>query len=174
MRKEFPLTEDEEEAFEALGGFEAYMEVVDRILREHGILRSLYSKAEREQIRRGRRPKGIIEFRYDAEKSIMAHFADLLEQAEDVQQDAGGTTSVGAMMLHLVGAKLDLTLGEGKIEHHGFSATDNAAMRYGHFQIENLVIYVTAYPIQALARKCAENLQSGAQTFDYHHGRWIV
>ena len=78
MRKEFPLTEDEEEAFEALGGFEAYMEVVDRILREHGILRSLYSKAEREQIRRGRRPKGIIEFRYDAEKSIMAHFADLL------------------------------------------------------------------------------------------------
>jgi len=68
---------------------------------------------------------------------------------------------VGAMLQHLVGAKLDVVLGEGKIHHHGFSVADHSTARQSDFQIETVAIHVTTHPSEALISKCADNLQAG-------------
>jgi len=68
---------------------------------------------------------------------------------------------VGAMLQHLVGAKLDLVLGLGKLKHHGFSVADHSTERKGDFQVESVAIHVTTHPSEALIRKCAENIRAG-------------
>ncbi len=100
-------------------------------------------------------------FHFDYGKSLRANIEDLLGQAEEVQADAGGTNYVGAMLQHLVGAKLDLVLGQGKVEHHGFSVADQSTARQGDYQVETVAIHVTTHPSEALVRKCASNLQAG-------------
>ncbi len=102
-------------------------------------------------------------FHFDPGKSIQANIEDLLQQAEEVQADAGGTTYVGAMLQHLVGAKLEIVLGKGKVEHHGFSVADHSTARKGDYQIENVAIHVTTHPSESLIRKCADNLQVGVK-----------
>jgi hypothetical protein len=100
-------------------------------------------------------------FNYDPGKSLRANIDDLLLQAEEVQTHAGGTHYLGAMLQHLVGAKLDLVLGEGRVRHHGYSVADHSTDRKGDFQVEAVAIHVTTHPNEALVRKCAKNLQSG-------------
>ncbi|HZL79613.1 MAG TPA: DUF4928 family protein [Candidatus Limnocylindrales bacterium] len=100
-------------------------------------------------------------FHFDTGKSLRANIDDLLRQAEELQAAGGGTAYVGAMLQHLVGAKLDLVLGIGKIEHHGSSVADNPTARKGDFQVESVAIHVTTNPSEALVRKCAANLQAG-------------
>lgn len=98
---------------------------------------------------------------FDSGKSLRANINDLLEQAEDVQANSGGTNYVGAMLQHLVGAKLDLVIGSGKIEHRGFSVADHSTDRKGDFQVEDVVLHVTTHPSEALVRKCIDNLRLG-------------
>jgi hypothetical protein len=100
-------------------------------------------------------------FNFDTGKSLRANIEDLLEQAQEVQANAGGTNYVGAMLQHLVGAKLDLVLGVGKLKHHGFSVADHSTDRKGDFQVEAVAIHVTTHPSEALVRKCADNLRAG-------------
>jgi len=100
-------------------------------------------------------------FHFDSGKSLRANIDDLLEQAHEVQSNAGGTNYVGAMLQHLVGAKLDIVLGEGKVTHHGFSVADHPTERKGDFHVETVAIHVTTNPSEALIRKCGENLQAG-------------
>lgn len=100
-------------------------------------------------------------FRFDPGNSLRANIEDLLDQAREVQSSAGGTNYMGAMLQHLVGAKLDMVLGEGRIIHHGFSVADRSTERNGDFQIETVAIHVTTHPGEALVRKCAENLRAG-------------
>jgi hypothetical protein len=162
MLKAYPISVAEESAINALGGFEQVVGMVDGILREHNIKRSLFSKRERNQIRRGRDfKKKRIEFHFDTGKSLRSNIDDLLRQAEELQADGGGTAYVGAMLQHLVGAKLDLVLGKGKIEHHGFSVADSPTARKGDFLVESVAIHVTTNPSEALVRKCAANFQAG-------------
>jgi len=89
------------------------------------------------------------------------HIEDLLQQAADIQANAGGTNYVGAMLQHLVGAKLDLVLGAGKVQHHGFSVADRSTERQADYQVDAVAIHVTTHPTEALVRKCADNLQAG-------------
>jgi len=96
----------------------------------------------------------------DPSKSVRSLVRDVLEQANRRQKDAGGTTYVGAVMQHLVGAKLELYLGID-LEHNGFSVADAPTKRNGDFQIENVVIHVTQTPTESLIRKCVDNLSSG-------------
>jgi len=63
-------------------------------------------------------------FMFDPSKSIQANIEDLLLQASEAQANAGGANYIGAMLQHLVGAKLDLVLGEGIVKHHGSSVAD--------------------------------------------------
>ncbi|HEV2327945.1 MAG TPA: DUF4928 family protein [Verrucomicrobiae bacterium] len=100
-------------------------------------------------------------FHFDPGKSLHANIHDLLEQAAELQRTSGGRNYVGAMLQHLVGAKLDVVLGIGKIEHHGSSVADRPTDRNGDFQIETVAIHVTTHPTEALVRKCHGNLRSG-------------
>jgi hypothetical protein len=100
-------------------------------------------------------------FHFDSGKSLRANIDDLLQQAEEVQANAGGTNYVGAMLQHLVGAKLDLVLGPGKLQHHGFSVADHSTERKGDYQVEAIVLHVTTHPTEALVRKCGDNLRMG-------------
>jgi len=162
MTNEYPLSAEEEAAMQALGGFDKVADTARRILREHGIERDLFSPKERERIRRGRDfVKTKIEFNFDPGISLRANIEDLLQQAREVQTHAGGTNYVGAMLQHLVGAKLDLVLGKGNVQHHGFSVADHSTERKGDFHVEAVAIHVTTHPSEALVRKCAQNLQDG-------------
>jgi hypothetical protein len=100
-------------------------------------------------------------FHFDGGKSIAANLADLFQQAAEIQKNAGGTTYVGAMLQHLVGAKLEIVLGPGAIKHHGASVADHSTDRAADFQIEGVAIHVTTHPTEAVIQKAAENLQSG-------------
>ncbi len=98
-------------------------------------------------------------FYFDSSKSLQANIESLLHQAKEAQTNAGGTNYVGAMAQHLIGAKLDLVLGEGKLQHHSFSTADKSTGREGDFQVETVVLHVTVNPNEALVRKCDENLK---------------
>ncbi len=153
---------EEEVAINALGGFDRVVATADRVLREHGVEGRLFSERDRNRIRRGRNlVKTRVEFNFDPGKSLRANIEDLLQQAQDVQTHAGGTNYVGAMLQHLVGAKLDLLLAKGKVHHHGFSVADHSTERTGDFNIEGIAVHVTTHPSEALVRKCAQNLRAG-------------
>jgi|APCry1669193181_1035450.scaffolds.fasta_scaffold02507_5 hypothetical protein len=98
---------------------------------------------------------------FDPGQSLTANVGDLLAQAKAIQSNSGGANYVGAMLQHLVGAKLDLVLGIGKARHHGFSVADQATDRSGDFQINKVSIHVTTHPTEALVRKCGENINNG-------------
>jgi len=162
MNAAHPLSSEEEKAIEQLGGLEHCSAKADQILAVHGIQRGLFTKREKELIRRGgRKGRQEIEFHFNSRKSLRANIEDLLQQAQDLQANSGGTNYVGAMLQHLVGAKLDVVLGAGKLQHHGFSVADHSTERKGDFQIEAVALHVTTHPTEALVRKCEDNLRSG-------------
>jgi hypothetical protein len=161
MKQIYPLSAEEQEAIEQLGGIDRAAEAADRILAQHRIHRSLFTKSERDQIRRCHHVKATLEFHFDPGKSLRANINDLLAQASELQAAGGGTNYVGAMLQHLVGAKLDIVLGPGKIPHHGFSVADLSTERKADYQVENVTIHVTTHPTEALIRKCGDNLKAG-------------
>jgi Domain of unknown function (DUF4928) len=101
--------------------------------------------------------------KYDTSKSLRAIVKDLLLQAAKRQKQNRGSTYTGAVLQHLVGAKLSLVLPEGKIQSHGYSVSDSVSARSGDFAIDETIIHVTTAPGEALMRKCERNLQSGAR-----------
>ncbi|MEN6586132.1 MAG: DUF4928 family protein [Sulfuricella sp.] len=101
--------------------------------------------------------------RYDTSKSLRAIVRDLLAQAIKRQKDNPGTMYAGAVLQHLVGAKLALVLPEGAVLNNGFSVADAVTNRSGDFIIDEVIIHVTTAPGEALMRKCAANLQAGAR-----------
>ncbi len=100
-------------------------------------------------------------FHYDTGKSVASILADLFRQAADIQKNSGGANFVGAMLQHLVGAKLDMVLGVGVAAHHGFSVADHSTERQADFEVAGVAIHVTTHPSEALIRKAANNIQSG-------------
>ncbi len=102
-----------------------------------------------------------FKLRYDPSKSLRHIVGDLLAQAKKRQEAAAGATFLGTMLQHLVGAKLDLLLGEGRVDHHSASAADSVAARPGDFVVEDVAIHVTTAPGEALIRKCKSNLDQG-------------
>ncbi|GHT92013.1 hypothetical protein AGMMS49545_08890 [Betaproteobacteria bacterium] len=93
----------------------------------------------------------------DVSKSLRALVRDVLAQAEDRQRRTPGMQYVGAVLQHLVGAKLDCALGGG-ITHHGFSTSDAPSGRSGDFSIADVVIHVTSSPGDLLIEKCRDNI----------------
>ena len=98
-------------------------------------------------------------FRFDASKSLQSSIRDLLDQAKRRQQEASGTKFVGALIQHLVGAKLELVIGD--ISHHGASVADEGSGRDADFLVGDTAIHVTTMPSEALIRKCNRNLEGG-------------
>ena len=92
--------------------------------------------------------------------SIRTAIRDLLKQAEQHQKEDAGTMFLGAVLQHLVGAKLELVLGHA-VECHGAFVSDSVTDRPGDYLIEDIVIHVTTSPGEALLRKCSDNLDRG-------------
>lgn len=100
--------------------------------------------------------------RIDSAQSLRAAWLDLLSQAEKRQRDSDGVKYVGVMLQHLVGARLTLEFG-ADVEHHGSCAKDAGLGRASDFRIGDLAVHVTTAPGEAVARKCASNLEAGLQ-----------
>ncbi|AQS85476.1 hypothetical protein A0U92_12570 [Acetobacter aceti] len=99
-------------------------------------------------------------FKLDPSRSLRACVRDLLAQAVERQREVSGTMYAGAVMQHLVGAKLNV-ITKGSIRHYGFSVADAPSNRSGDFLIGDVAIHVTTAPGEALIRKCQDNLSSG-------------
>jgi len=94
----------------------------------------------------------------DSSKSIRSIVAGLMEAAFARQKESPGTMAAGAVMEHLVGAKLEIALPALSIQHKGFSVADASSGRKGDFLIGNTTIHVTTAPTDALIMKCCDNL----------------
>lgn len=99
--------------------------------------------------------------RFESGKALRTVLRDLLAQARKRQDEGAGTMFVGAMLQHLVGAKLSLALPDEEIVHHGFSVADAPGGRSGDFKIGNASIHVTTTPGEAVMRKCEANIHAG-------------
>jgi hypothetical protein len=100
--------------------------------------------------------------RFDATKGFQAIIQDLLAQAKKRQQEAG-TMYQGAMLQHLVGAKLELALPGIQIGHNGFPVADTVSEWFGGFVINDSIIHITTSPSEAVIRKCQRNLEAGTK-----------
>jgi len=97
--------------------------------------------------------------RFDTSKSLRAVIRNLLLQAEKRQEQSTGSTFVGTILQHLIGAKLNLLLDQS-LQHHGANVADDVSGREGDFIVEDVVIHVTTSPSEALIRKCRRNLDN--------------
>lgn len=100
---------------------------------------------------------------YDPSRSLRSIADDLLAQAFKRQSQGSGTTYAGAVLQHLVGAKLSLILPDNSLKHQGYAVADAPSRRTGDFVIDDVTIHVTTLPTEALLRKCDANLRSGSR-----------
>jgi len=96
----------------------------------------------------------------DAAKSMRAIVRELLAMAETRQAEERGSTIVGTIIQHLVGAKLSMVLPTAP-EMHGANVADDFSSRHGDFEFEDVVIHVTTAPGEPVLTKCASNLDEG-------------
>jgi hypothetical protein len=99
--------------------------------------------------------------RLDASRSLRTVVRDVLAQADERQKTSGGVHYTGAVMQHLVGAKLDCALGKGKFQHNSFSTADAPSGRAGDFFVGDVAIHVTTSPGEAVIERCRENIDAG-------------
>ena len=107
----------------------------------------------------------------DPSHGLRTAMGDVLRQATLRQERVGsGTMYAGAVMQHLVGAKLEVALGMGaiqhsrfalRIEHHSFSTADAPGGRQGDFVAGDVAIHVNTAPSEAEIERCRENLSEG-------------
>lgn len=146
----------------ALGGIDRVAAITTPLLERFRINRPLFTPSEITAIKwkENVRCHGLS-FNFDTGKSVAANLAEIFQQAAEIQKNSGGTNFVGAMLQHLVGAKLDIVMGKGIAQHHGFSVADHSTDRQGDFEVNGVAIHVTTHPTEALIRKVANNLQAG-------------
>lgn len=96
----------------------------------------------------------------DASRSIRNVVRGVIAQAEKRQKESTGTHYAGAVMQHLIGAKLDCALGKGLFRHNSFSTSDEQSGRAGDFLIGDVGVHVTTSPGAALIERCRENLNA--------------
>jgi len=97
----------------------------------------------------------------DAARSLRTVVRDVIQQAQARQKTVPGVYYTGAVLQHLVGAKLGCALGHESIEHNSFSTADAPKARHGDFLIGDVTIHVTTSPGEAVIKKCAGNLDDG-------------
>lgn len=102
-----------------------------------------------------------FKIKLDASKSLRAVVRDVLAQAEERQRATPGMYYAGAVLQHLVGAKLDVAMGKGQFEHNSFSTADAPSGRAGDFMIGDVAIHVTTSPSEAVIAKCSDNINAG-------------
>ena len=96
----------------------------------------------------------------DPSKTIGASLEELFEQARKRQKQNPGTQYLGAMLQHLVGAKLSLILPPDKFQTHGASVADSPTDRSGDYVVSNTIIHCTTAPGEPLIQKCKANIRA--------------
>ena len=91
-------------------------------------------------------------------RHVVSH---VLEQAIARQKQGTGTNYAGAVLQHLVGAKLDCALGTGTVAHNSFATADAPQGRAGDFLVGDVAIHVTTAPGEAVIERCRDNLNAG-------------
>src|SRR5690606_6959997 len=91
-----------------------------------------------------------FKIRLDASRSLRTLVRDMVGQAEERQRNTPGMQYAGAVLQHLVGAKLDCALGAGNFEHNSFSTSDAQSGRAGDFFIGDVALHVTTAPGEAV------------------------
>ena len=100
--------------------------------------------------------------KFDSSKSIRSIVHNLVKIAENRQSQNRGGQVVGAVLQHLVGAKLSLVIPNDEMpQMHGASVADAVSDRGGDFAYGDAVIHVTSAPGEAVIRKCARNIDDG-------------
>ena len=102
-----------------------------------------------------------FKIKLDASKSLRTVVRDVIDQAEERQRTTPGMYYAGAVLQHLVGAKLDCALGKGKFTHNSFSTADSPGARAGDFSLGDVAIHVTTSPGEAVIERCRENVNDG-------------
>ncbi len=102
-----------------------------------------------------------FKIKLDAARSLRTVVRDVIEQAVERQKTTPGMYYGGAVLQHLVGAKLDCALGKGHLVHNSFSAADAPGARAGDFFLGDSAIHVTTSPGEAVIERCRENLNDG-------------
>lgn len=102
-----------------------------------------------------------LKIKLDAARGLRMVVRDVIAQAVERQRTAPGMSYAGAVLEHLVGAKLDCALGRGSVHHKSFSTADAPSPRRGDFLIEDVIVHVTTSPSEAVIEKCRENLNQG-------------
>jgi Domain of unknown function (DUF4928) len=102
-----------------------------------------------------------FKIRLDASRSLRTVVRDVLGQAEDRQKTTPGVYYAGAVMQHMVGAKLDCALGKGNFGHNSFSTSDQQSGRRGDFFLGDVAIHVTTSPGEAVIERCRDNINDG-------------
>ena len=102
-----------------------------------------------------------FKIRLDASRSLRTVVRDVLGQAEDRQKTMPGVYYAGAVMQHMVGAKLDCALGQGNFEHNSYSTSDQQSGRRGDFFVGDVAIHVTTAPGEAVIERCRDNINDG-------------
>ncbi len=98
--------------------------------------------------------------RSDPSKGLRAIIRDVVAQAEARRSEASGMMITGAVLQHLVGAKLELAVAGG-LEHHSFSTSDQQTRRAGDFVVGSAALHVTVTPSEAVIQRCQDNLEAG-------------
>lgn len=104
-----------------------------------------------------------LTMKFDPSRSIRSIVRDLIGVAEKRQSQNRGGKIVGAVLQHLVGAKLSLVAPSCDVSRmHGASVADDVSDRDGDFSFGDVVIHVTSAPGEAVIRKCKRNLDGGS------------
>ena len=104
-----------------------------------------------------------LKIRLDPSKALRTVVHDVLTQAHERQHESTGTNYEGAVLQHLVGAKLVCTFGPGSVHHNSFSTSDSQTRRPGDFLLGTAAIHVTTSPSEAVIDRCKQNLDAGLQ-----------
>lgn len=111
---------------------------------------------------------------YDASRTLASVIDNLLAQALARQKKSPGKTYVGAVLQHLVGAKLELAMPEIEITHNGASVADAYSSRSGDFVLDDTIIHCTTAPSDPLMRKCLANINGGQRPIILTIGKSIA
>ena len=97
----------------------------------------------------------------DPSRSLRFVVRSVIARAEERQKTAQDNYYAGAVLQHLVGAKLDCALGTGSVQHNSFSNGDSPGTRAGDFLVGDVAIHVTTSPGEAMIHRCRNNLNAG-------------
>jgi hypothetical protein len=97
---------------------------------------------------------------FDPSLGLQNVLESVLDQARKRQEENPGVQFVGAVMQHMVGAKLSMMLPDLNLEHNSFTTADDQKNRSGDFDVGDAAIHVTATVTESLISKCLSNLSA--------------